>query len=967
MQSQGQFQPLDVAIARLSVLSQRCSTPTLPRDANDAVELRKFLAGVAADPLLREAISVSSNSLERTLRGVSSGRELSLSQLRRAAFAAMRYLSRMTHRPTPFGLMAGVTPVDFGEPRVRVGSEHRRHARVDMGWLIDYVRPKETEPEVLAGLRLVANDLAFVRGDRLVLPHVRDEVERRGPDDREHTIRYTAAVRAAMTKVPIRFPDLVASVRAVFPAAKDSVVAAMVTELVRREFLLTDLRQAAPKHLPELAEIGLALEKYAASGGECWQDLTAAMRELRPADRLVQVDLGIDASITLPPSVPAELAEAAAVSWRLAPEHLAPSGWLSSYRAEFLERYGVGVAVPVKRLLDPNLGLGAPTGFLLPPSPRRTPEPLTSSPARDALLFELASTHEREIVLDDVLIESLARPEAGPAPYLEMTAQLLADSVHELASGDFRLVVGPGVTTRPGAMFGRFLHVVPELSGAISKLATELAGDATPAQLIGPLVESRTANVAQVPLLTDTTIQVGVFADRPDAVSLDELAVVADHDRFRVVSTKDGRELVPMVFHVLNPQLSMPNAVRLLLEIGQTVTPPWPVWNWGEAERLPYLPRIRYGRTILASARWLLDPRLKQDLDWPEWQESFGRWREKYSVPDVVYAVNADNRVRVDLTSPAQLQMLHSDLRKRPGTQLQEEPAGGAVGTGWVDGHANEIVVPLRPVAAPVRTQGHWQLVSDRAYLPGGDWLYAKIYADPGRHTELLTQHLPALPGDWFFLRYRDDRPHLRVRFHGSASTLNGEILPALSAWAAELMDVGIISDLALDTYRPETERYGGPLAIEAAERLFFADTQSVLAQLVARESGELDLPMPLLLAANHLDLAMRIYGPGWQDWLLSAYPKGPHHRAFQECRREAMRVLGSVALPAADRRASAASAYGDLLRRHDIDVSGPLLSVLHLHHNRLAGINPVAEQDAYAIARGVVQARRDRERQESR
>jgi hypothetical protein len=36
---------------------------------------------------------------------------------------------------------------------------------------------------------------------------------------------------------------------------------------------------------------------------------------------------------------------------------------------------------------------------------------------------------------------------------------------------------------------------------------------------------------------------------------------------------------------------------------------------------------------------------------------------------------------------------------------------------------------------------------------------------------------------------------------------------------------------------------------------------------------------------------------------------------------------------------------------------------MLHLHHNRLAGISPETEGSAYAIARGTVQVRLDRER----
>jgi thiopeptide-type bacteriocin biosynthesis protein len=124
-----------------------------------------------------------------------------------------------------------------------------------------------------------------------------------------------------------------------------------------------------------------------------------------------------------------------------------------------------------------------------------------------------------------------------------------------------------------------------------------------------------------------------------------------------------------------------------------------------------------------------------------------------------------------------------------------------------------------------------------------------RVYAAPGRHGELLTRHLPELARQaapvtdrWFFLRYRDDEPHLRVRFHGEPPALNTHLLPAAHHWADDLATAGVISGIVLDTYRPEIDRYGGPELIEAAEHVFSADTRSVLEQLALRGRGLLDL-----------------------------------------------------------------------------------------------------------------------------
>ncbi|WP_163505344.1 lantibiotic dehydratase [Fodinicola acaciae] len=1029
------FTALEVGIARLSALPQCTSVPPLD-DVDDTTAMVDFLRKLAADAYVREALTVSSASLGHTLARVADGVSVEPKRLRRAVLAAIRYVSRMSHRPTPFGLLAGVCRLRFGDATdTRVGTAHRRQVRVDMGWLVDVVRPMETDPTVLEKLRLVANDQCFGRGDRLVLPMVRDEIERRGPDDREHTVRLTNAVRTAMAAAssPVGYPELVKRLHADFPAATETEVTTMVTELVRREFLLTDLRPSATctdplshvaQRLPEMASVKRALEEYArtsvGAGAAAWSRSTEALRRWKTADRMIQVDLGMDADVVIPAAVADELVEAAAVAWRLTPAQLAPADPLAGFRAEFIERYGTNVLVPVKEVLNPTTGLGAPPGYLLPPSSRRAVELETGSAQRDELLFQLAWGSGREIVLDEELVERLGRTDRAdePPPYLEACVQVLADSTDSLAGGDFRLVAGSANFNRPGAMFGRFLHLLPELATPMSQLATELAGDATPTQLCGPLTQSRTFNVSQVPRLTEQSLEVGVFADRANALSLDEVLVGADHRRFFLVSTRDGRRISPQPFHALNPLLSMPNAVRFLLEVGQADTPPWPLWTWGAADRLPYLPRVRHGRTVLSSARWQLDPRLKTERSWTRWRPAFERWRKEWDVPDRVYAVSSDNRVLVDLTEPAQLRMLHDDLRKRPATALQEEPAGGEIGTGWIGGHANEIVIPLvprrvadrRPVGAPrdcwgteardsraqtppfgsrlSRTSVPQQSLSRhataaRSYPPGSEWLYAKVFADPGRHAELLSRHLPALVGRltgvdrWFFLRYREDGAQLRIRFHGDPADLNGTVLPMLAAWSADLTEAGIVGNLTLDTYRPEYQRYGGSSAIEAAEHLFRADSESVLTQLRLREQGQLDLPVEILLAANHIDLVRWIHGDGWWEFLLSAYPKGDRHATFQEHRRAAMRLLdplggwkelaampgGPQLLESWAQRASAAADYGQLLRAQDTDLAGPISSILHLHHNRLVGIDRGREQDGYAVARGTLQAQADRDR----
>jgi len=279
-------------------------------------------------------------------------------------------------------------------------------------------------------------------------------------------------------------------------------------------------------------------------------------------------------------------------------------------------------------------------------------------------------------------------------------------------------------------------------------------------------------------------------------------------------------------------------------------------------------------------------------------------------------------------------------------------------------------------------------------YPPGGPWLYARLHASAERHDELLTQWLLPLFTDlavgfgdvdrWFFVRYQDPEPHLRLRFHGRPEALYGRLLPRLHDLTDELHAKGLARGLRLDSYLPETQRYGGPLALPLAEEVFCADSRLVLARLRAA-GGD-----PLLNTASDVVELVRAfhagYGLVWSSWLTETYPKQyPHHQAFVERRRAALarialertqddgqdresretaEVLGRVLslLEAFGRRLRARIDTGDTAA----DAGAVLASFLHMHCNRRLGIDPKAEARAMAIARGAVQGHLDRQRARS-
>jgi thiopeptide-type bacteriocin biosynthesis protein len=106
----------------------------------------------------------------------------------------------------------------------------------------------------------------------------------------------------------------------------------------------------------------------------------------------------------------------------------------------------------------------------------------------------------------------------------------------------------------------------------------------------------------------------------------------------------------------------------------------------------------------------------------------------------------------------------------------------------------------------------------------------------------------------WFFIRYGDPHWHLRLRIHGDPAALTREVLPRLQERASRLLQEGLVWNVQVDTYVREVERYGGPAAIEIAERLFAADSEAALV-LVGSLAGDagMDARWRLTLQSVHL------------------------------------------------------------------------------------------------------------------
>ena len=132
----------------------------------------------------------------------------------------------------------------------------------------------------------------------------------------------------------------------------------------------------------------------------------------------------------------------------------------------------------------------------------------------------------------------------------------------------------------------------------------------------------------------------------------------------------------------------------------------------------------------------------------------------------------------------------------------------------------------------------------DHGHLPGcSPWLYVKLYSHPSQQDDILAC-VPDLlaafedPPPWWYVRYRDPEPHLRLRLRLPEVGAYGQAARHVGAWSAMLRDAGLAGRSQFDTYYPETGRYGSGAAMAAAEAAFTADSAAAIAQAACTTGG---------------------------------------------------------------------------------------------------------------------------------
>ena len=861
--------------------------------AADRKLLRFRLTKLLERPEIREALWLASPEFFDALSLWRKDPESAKGQkLERALY---RYVARMTCRPTPFGLFAGCTLGKIGnETRLQIGpsAEYWRRSRLDMEYLFNLVEKIGSEPSLQRRLHFRPNTSLYLAAGRYhhAQSYLSNEVRCYRLIATEPTPYLAATLERASHSATL--VELAAALVKDDPEVSLEDAEDYIRQLIQSQVLVSDLGPAitGPEPVEDMiAQLERAQESTVSAGltsianglhklDECglgndlagYRQIVSAVSQL-PAefkpDHLIQVDMmKKPANVTLDQRLVRDILHGVEVLHSLG--RSAQVDPFKEFKEDFRERYQ-DQEIPLVLALDDEVGIG----FERRDQPASAPEPLLEgidfsatdeeptfkARNREFILMrklqELAQEKKTVLDLDAKLLESLQVKNPSPLPgAFAVMLQIISSSGPKQDRFSFYL---HGLNGPSGALLlGRFCPADDELTSCVrehlrAEEAQETGRNAIYAEIVH-LPEGRIGNVLCRPILRDYEIPFLATSRAPldHQIPVTDLMISVQGDRIVLRSARLGREVVPRLTsahgyaHARNLKL-----YKFLCLLQTHGVSGGLSWSWGILEEAAFLPRVVLGEIVLAPARWRIDKEKIEQLSREEDIERLRKieeWRTLNGIPRFVLLAESDNQLLIDFENVLSVETLIEYIKNRKSAELVETLAlpESLCAHGPEGEFTHEIVVPFVRTKAPTAgkharsTAKAASATSERDFLPGSEWLFAKIYASPSHADRILLEHIKPLVGKalasgaadrWFFIRYGDPNWHLRLRFHGDPATLSSRVLPELAERLELLRRQGKIWRMQLDTYERELERYGGQAGMRIAESLFQYDSELVL------------------------------------------------------------------------------------------------------------------------------------------
>lgn len=413
----------------------------------------------------------------------------------------------------------------------------------------------------------------------------------------------------------------------------------------------------------------------------------------------------------------------------------------------------------------------------------------------------------------------------------------------------------------PNALLGRFTLENEEVTGFCRELS-DIESAANPDVLffdIAYVAEGQVDNVNRRNVIYDYQLSILNYDLSPSPLEMNDLYVVVRGEELVLFSRKLKKRLVPRLASAYNYTRSDLSIFRFLCDLqGQGLQAGASIHLEQMFPDLSFYPRMQYKNIVLTPAKWRLkysDHKSYLEADSPNaitYLESV--LCDLGITSDLLYRQSDDMTLTFESSSEKDKQALLILLKKQKELLLEEAfiPKKSSVeddqGKQFKSQlilfltHSERVYEPYTPVAQQQFARHGVQ----RTFLPGSEWMYFEMYCHVYRSDALLGELIAPFLAEygryiksWFFIRYKENGDHLRLRILLHDAGFGQLLVSGLSAVLSEHLESGIVSELLMKTYKREVERYAAG-GMENVEAHFGVDSDYVLS-LLGLDLGVMD------------------------------------------------------------------------------------------------------------------------------
>ncbi|MCL1050915.1 lantibiotic dehydratase [Shewanella abyssi] len=870
------------------IRAPRLPLEELSKISNDRDEMRVQLNTWLDMPGIQEALYLASPAL---IDSLPQWREKPDSkQAKKTEQSLIKYLIRMSSRPTPFGLFSGVALGKVTQDS-RIVTEHylqdSRKTRLDMFYL-GALKSKVASLAIRDdAMRYSPNSSHYFVAEqcRYIESYQSNDIQQYRLSAITTDEYFLTALR--LSTQGISFSSLVEQFQLAHPAATTVEIEPYVEQLITESILVPKLPLPLTGDSPDssLMDTFNAIEKP-----EYADQLATGLFHLQGFDQKSTVSIKVYQAVTRSLSnelvkpdegklfqtdimrqfsscelSQAEIDTLAEHLNLLHKSHQRPYSPFTDFIQKFNQRFE-GQFVPLDLLLDEESGIGfsAETGYeapLIAGINLGRQNNRSQTEAASTLLeleIERAYSAPNMSTIDTLSIsatnltkqiKTLKEDGSLPASFAAMVSGFYDQNGKILLK--YNGCYGPSAAN----LLGRFCHLDDTLK---TKVIVHLKQEErhSPEVIFAEIAhvpEGRPGNVIARPHLRDyeITFMADSSLDENKQITLSDLYVWVENDEVKLWSKKLNKQVVPRLSCAHNYSDRSLSAYKFLSML-QNQSMSLPRFSKPTSlDNAVFCPRIMLDNLILAEKSWQI-PREDLEKLYQAEQINDRQWsklQQKYRLENWVLFAVSDHVLQLDLTNPAMLAILLSEskgLKHIPLKEVLSQTLTPVVSNAQGQHYNSEIIIPFFNEQATKLTCLHENPLKNieaknitRRFAPGSEWLSLKIYSGNTTVENLLSEQLlplieqhAELFNKWFFIRYGDPDWHIRLRFQGSPEKLYGQLLPLLNSVFEPMLATNQLHRVEVSTYEREVERYGGPDAMELVEALFMADSQLIAAML---------------------------------------------------------------------------------------------------------------------------------------